>query len=166
MSPKLLTCYVIAIQNINSRGIYTISMVLFYHKKAIKYKFIFSFEIYLNISYNKKCLNNYPKNMVYGPEKLNDHLNDQLSETPKLSAAIKMIKAESGEIINSVHELMSSHFLNKLKNNPDMVKKILSIINWLNMQDMPYELKQLKNYLNQLITEEIWDNSNNSKPQK
>jgi hypothetical protein len=33
--------------------------------------------------------------MVYGLEKLNDHLNDQLSETPKLSAAINMIKNES-----------------------------------------------------------------------
>ena len=90
--------------------------------------------------------------MVYGPEKLNDHLNDQLSEAPKLSAAINMIKKESWETINNVHELMSSHFLNKLKNNPDMVRKILNIINWLNPQYLTNELRQLQNYLNEIIT--------------
>lgn len=104
--------------------------------------------------------------MVYGLEKLNDHLNDQLSETPKLSAAINLIKRETWENFNDIHELISTHFLNKLKSNPDMVKKILSIINWLNIQGMPEELKQLKNYLNQLVVEEDWKSTNNNRPQK
>lgn len=99
---------------------------------------------------------------MYGIERY----NEQLSETPKLTAAINLISKESWEYLSNIHELMSSHFLNKLKNNPNMVKKILSIINWLNIQDMPYELRQLKNYLNQLVAEEDWNNTNNNKPQK
>ena len=98
--------------------------------------------------------------MVYGPEKLNDHLIDQLSETPILSAAINRIKEESWEPINNVHEIMSSHFLNKLKNNPDMVRKILNIINWLNPQYLTNELKQLQKYLNEILTK-----SETNKPQ-
>lgn len=104
--------------------------------------------------------------MVYGLEKLNDHLNDQLSETPKLSAAINMIKNESWETINSVHELMSSHFLNKLKNNPDMVRKILNIINWLNPQYLTNELMQLRNYLNEILAKNESNKSQNNQTKK
>lgn len=104
--------------------------------------------------------------MVYGLEKLNDQLNDQLSETPKLSAAINMIKNESWETINSVHELMSSHFLNKLKNNPDMVRKILNIINWLNPQYLTNELMQLRNYLNEILAKNESNKSQNNQTKK
>ena len=104
--------------------------------------------------------------MVYGPEKLNDHLNDQLSETPKLTAAINMIKKESWETINNIHELMSSHFLNKLKNNPDMVKKILNIINWLNPQYLTTELKQLQKYLNEILIKNNQDEQQSSQSKK
>ena len=104
--------------------------------------------------------------MVYGPEKLNDHLNDQLSETPKLTAAINTIKKESWETINSVHELMSSHFLNKLKNNPDMIKKILDIINKLNPNFLTNELKQLRNYLNEILAKNESNKPQNNQTKK
>ena len=101
--------------------------------------------------------------MVYGPEKLNDHLNDQLSETPKLSAAIKVIKQETWEYFNDTHELISNHFLNKLKNNPNMAKKILDIINWLPLQYLTPELKELKNRIIKMLKENNWNNTHNIK---
>ena len=101
--------------------------------------------------------------MVYGPERLNDHLNDQLSETPKLSAAINLIKRETWESFKDTHELLSSHFLDKLKNNPALAKKILDIINWLNIQYLTPELRNLKNRIIQMLSENNWNNSHNNK---
>jgi hypothetical protein len=77
-----------------------------------------------------------------------------------------MIKNESWETINSVHELMSSHFLNKLKNNPDMVRKILNIINWLNPQYLTNELMQLRNYLNEILAKNESNKSQNNQTKK
>ena len=101
--------------------------------------------------------------MVYGPEKLNDHLNDQLSETPKLNAAIKVIKQETWEYLNDTHELINNHFLNKLKNNPNMAKKILDIINWLPLQYLTPELKELKNRIIKMLKGNNWNNTHNIK---
>ena len=101
--------------------------------------------------------------MLYGPERLNDHLNDQLSETPKLSAAINLIKKETWESFNDIHELMSIHFLNKLKNNPALAKKILDIINWLNIQYLTPELRDLKNRIVKMSSENNWNKTHNQK---
>ena len=97
--------------------------------------------------------------MIYGPEKLNDHLNDQLSETPKLSVIIKLLQKEAWESFHNIDELINGHFLDKLKNNPTLATKILEIINWLNTQDLTPELKNLKNCINQILSQNDWNNS-------